>query len=118
MLKLFLYIPGLLALLTSMDTPPVLQDVQGNYSRYVLRDSCTIEILEYSDSVLVVETVCAPLCSSTARIYNKEYKLLHSIRPAETGMLPYAWIENGELHWRDNTMQLWDKEEQGRVTKE
>ena len=112
MFKLLLYIPEIVALLTAMDTPPLQTMVEGNYCRYIMQDSGVLEVLEYPDSALVVETVCAPICSSTARVYNKvSNALIRVVPPTCSGIFPYAWIENGELHWRDNTEQILDEEE-------
>jgi hypothetical protein len=113
-MQLLLFIPEIIALLTAMNAQPTEMVREGNYTRYSLQDSCAVEVLEYAtgDSVLVVQTVCAPVCSSTARVYNKEtYTLLRVIPPTIKGVFPYAWIENGQLHWRDNTGEILDDEE-------
>ena len=116
MFKLLLYIPELVALLTAMDVPPLQTMTEANYTRYIMQDNGVIEVVEYSDSVLVVETVCAPICSSTARVYNKvSNALIRVVPPTCNGVFPFAWIENGELHWRDNTEQLLDDEEKAHL---
>ena len=75
---------------------------KDNYERVALTDSTTMEVCEYADSVLVVITVCAPQCSSCARVYNKEGQVLRTITPPFTSIFPLATIENGRLVWRDN----------------
>ena len=97
-----LYIPEIIATLWLMDVRPI-EVKQDDYTRYLLQDSCVVEVIEYADSALVVETVCAPICSSRVRIYSKENKILREIQPTCGGVFPYAWIENGILRWRDNT---------------
>lgn len=99
-------------MLTAMDAIPGREINEGNYQRYLTKDSCTIEVLDYGDSALVVQTVCAPICSSTAHIYNtKQDHLIRTIKPTVEGVFPYAWIENGTLHWRDNTVEMLDDQE-------
>ena len=115
MFRLLLYIPQIIAMLTAMDAPPLRVVDEGNYQRYVTQDSCTIEVLDYGKKALVVQTVCAPICSSTARVYNtKTNKLVQEMKPTVDGVFPYAWIENGQLYWRDNTFEMLDEEEKRR----
>lgn len=76
---------------------------EGSYSRVALTDSTTLELYEYeADSALVVLTVCAPECSSCARIYNKEGEVIRTITPPFISIFPLATIENGQLVWKDN----------------
>lgn len=101
-------------MLTAMDAVPGFEVNDGNYQRYLTKDSCIIEVLDYGDSALVVHTVCAPICSSHAKVYGKGDKVIRDIKPAVTGVFPYAWIENGALHWKDNTAEMLDDEEKNR----
>ena len=55
-----------------------------------------------NDSIIVVHTVCAPICSSRARIYNKEWQLMGELQAPFTSIFPEAYIEDGQLLWRDN----------------
>ena len=36
------------------------------------------------------------------------------MKPTVDGVFPYAWIENGQLYWRDNTSEMLDEEEKRR----
>lgn len=110
MLSSLLYIPEIIATLWLLDVRPI-EVKQDNYTRYLIQDSCVVEVLEYADSALVVQTVCAPICSSRARVFNKDNKLVRYIEPSCGGVFPYAWIENGVLYWRDNTDQMLDEHE-------
>ena len=74
---------------------------EGPYTRIALTDSTTMEIYE-SDSILVVYTCCAPQCSSCARVYNKEWKLIRTVTPPFSSIFPLATIENGRIIWKDN----------------
>lgn len=54
------------------------------------------------DSIIVIHTVCAPICSSCARVYNKEWLFLGNMTPPIKTIFPEAYIENGQILWRDN----------------
>ena len=61
-----------------------------------------LDTLIGSDSIVVIHTVCAPICSSCARVYNKEWQFLGNITPPIQTAFPEAYIEDGKLLWRDN----------------
>lgn len=97
-------IAGLFATITALNGHIDTLAIEGNYARYRVADSCYVETLNYSDSVLVVETVCAPRCSSHARIYNKEGELIRTIpSPYPNAVLVEGHIEDGTIVWTDNT---------------
>ena len=74
----------------------------GPYTRIALTDSTTMEVYEASDTILVVMTVCAPQCSSCARVYNKEWQIIKELTPPFKSIFPLATIENGRVLWKDN----------------
>ena len=82
--------------------PEVVESV-GPYTRVQLTDSATIEVYE-ADSIKVVLTVCAPQCSSCARIYNKEWQLIATPQAPFTSIFPLAAIdkETGCIRWTNN----------------
>ncbi len=64
------------------------------------------------DSVAVIETLCAPICSSVVRIYNKVWLYLGDLSsPFAHAVFPEAYVENGRILWRDNTGLMLDDEE-------
>ncbi|MDY2943007.1 MAG: hypothetical protein SOT07_04840 [Paludibacteraceae bacterium] len=75
-----------------------------NNSYFVkLADSCYLETYHYGDSILLVQTVCAPLCSSVARMYDDQWTLLHPVPAPDAYTLPQAFIdENGTIRWQEN----------------
>lgn len=102
----------LITAITAMHGSPEVLVEEGNYSRIRMADSCYVEVLNYGDSSLVVETVCAPICSSCARVYNKESELFRTIpSPYPAAVFPMAYIEDGQLRWIDNTAELLDEQE-------
>ena len=62
----------------------------------------TRDTISYGDSIVVIHTVCAPICSSHVRVYNKEWQEIGILRPPFKSIFPEAYIENGKLLWRDN----------------
>lgn len=61
-----------------------------------------LDTLIGSDSIVVIHTVCAPICSSHARVYNKEWKEIGVLQPPFRSAFPEAYIEDGQIRWRDN----------------
>ena len=60
------------------------------------------DTLVLGDSIVVIHTVCAPICSSHARVYNKEWQVIGELQAPFTSIFPEAYIEDGQLLWRDN----------------
>ncbi len=54
------------------------------------------------DSIIVIHTVCAPICSSCAHVYNKDGEKIGTIEPPFHSAFPEAYIENNHVMWRDN----------------
>ena len=76
---------------------------QGAYAKVRLADSCYLETYHFGDSILLVQTVCAPLCSSVARMYDSQWTLLHPMPAPAAYTLPQAFIDsNGAIRWQEN----------------
>ena len=76
---------------------------QGAYAKVRLADSCYLETYHFGDSILLVQTVCAPLCSSVARMYDSQWTLLHPMPAPDAYTLPQAFIDsNGTIRWQEN----------------
>jgi len=78
-------------------------DRTENYMHVSLSDSAYIEMF-FADNVIVVYTVCAPICSSCARVYNNEFEFLFPLTPPFVSVFPLATIdkETGRIIWTDN----------------
>lgn len=76
----------------------------GETTRFLLADSSYIDVYYYEpgDSILLIRTQCAPLCSSFARIYKDDWSLIRAIPTPRNMVLPEAYVENGVLLWREN----------------
>ena len=94
---------SLLADLFQFGGNPQLVEQTELYEKIALTDSTTLEVYR-GDSISVVFTVCAPQCSSCARIYNKEWQLIQTVTPPFSSVFPLAAInkETGEIVWTDN----------------
>lgn len=65
-----------------------------------------------TDTLLVVETACAPICSSIVRVYDLSWNYIGMLQsPFTSAVFPEAYIENKRLYWRDNTPLMLDDEE-------
>ena len=84
------------SMLALQDTPSLDSDID-----YTLPTSVRDTIL-MGDSVIVIHTVCAPICSSRVRVLNKEGVEMGILRPPFRSAFPEAYIEDGKLLWRDN----------------
>lgn len=60
------------------------------------------DTVEMGDSIIVIHTVCAPICSSCARVYNKEWQEIGRLKPDFKSAFPEAYMEEGKIMWRDN----------------
>ena len=82
---------------TTADQPATQELNKQNAELVSVRDT-----LLTNDSIIVIHTVCAPICSSHARIYNKEWKEIGVLKPPFKSPFPEAYIEDGRVLWRDN----------------
>lgn len=82
------------------DGEPILQDQVCEATDERIMSSRDTLIL--ADSIIVIHTVCAPICSSHVRVYNKEWKEVGTMKAPFKSAFPEAYIEDGKLLWRDN----------------
>ena len=82
--------------------PEVMEQTE-KYMHISLSDSAYVEMY-VADNILVVYTVCAPICSSCARVYNKEWEFLFPLEPPFVSVFPLATMdrETGRIVWTDN----------------
>ena len=104
-MKIFLLAIGMTLLtdLHQLGTDPHVVEKDGLYEKIALTDSTMMEVYK-GDSIIVVFTVCAPQCSSRARVYNKEWQLIDQPQPPFTSVFPLATIDKatGHIRWTDN----------------
>ena len=102
-MKQLLLAISLIAALMKVGGKPEAVETDGAYTKYALTDSATLEVYE-ADTICVVMTVCAPQCSSCARIYNKEGELIEQITPPLRSIFPLASMDKatGRITWSDN----------------
>ncbi|MBO4454136.1 MAG: hypothetical protein J5761_03675 [Paludibacteraceae bacterium] len=82
---------------------PTIIEQDSVYEKVALTDSATLEVYK-GDSIFVVLTVCAPQCSSCARVYNKEWQLIETPTPPFQSIFPLATVnkDTGKITWVDN----------------
>lgn len=80
-----------------LNSNAVASELQNDYEVTSVRDT-----LLTNDSILVIHTVCAPICSSHVRVYNKEWQYLGVMKAPFKSAFPEAYIENNKILWRDN----------------
>ncbi|MGM9809285.1 MAG: hypothetical protein ACI30J_00220 [Paludibacteraceae bacterium] len=97
------FIEQIIADVQAVGGSPEVEIEEGAYAKVRLADSCYLETYHYGDSILLVQTVCAPLCSSFARMYDSHWTLLHPVPAPAAYTLPQAFInENGTIRWQEN----------------
>ena len=76
-------------------------------------ENTTLIRRDMGDSLLVIQTVCEPICSSRACVFSKEGTLLRTLQPPfEKAIFPEAYLgPDSTVLWRDNTNLLLDDEE-------
>ena len=79
----------------------------GETTRFVLADSSYIDLYYYGegDSVLFIRSQCAPKCASFVRVYAEDWSLIRIIPTPRNMVLPEAYVQNGELLWRENFVE-------------
>lgn len=104
MVSILLISLAMLSNLFQIGGNPQVIEQDGPYEKVALTDSTTMEVFLTSDSAIVVMTSCAPQCSSCARVYNKEWRLIRTITPPFQSIFPLATInkETGIIEWSDN----------------
>ena len=80
------------------DGSMILRDVDTIYTT----PTSVLDTLFCGDSIIVIHTVCAPICSSCVRVYNKEWDLIGRMYAPFKSIFPEAYIQDGKLLWRDN----------------
>mgnify|MGYP003289206544 FL=1 len=80
-----------------LNSNAVASELQNDHEVTSVRDT-----LLTNDSILVIHTACAPICSSHVRVYNKEWQYLGVLKAPFKSAFPEAYIENNKLIWRDN----------------
>jgi len=69
-------------------------------------------LVRSNDSIIIVVTACAPICSSIVIVENAEGDEIGKIvPPIADAIFPEAYIENGIIKWRDNTYMMLDEDE-------
>ena len=82
-----------------------------SYLNMQVADGFTIEILTDSTGFYLIQTACAPICSSIIKRYIANWLYVEEIKPQEKAMFMKAEVQNGDIVWSDQTPLLLDEEE-------
>ena len=92
------------AIVTASDRPSydgndttMLQDTVG------LNLSFSTDTLRLEDMTMVIQTVCAPVCSSVVIIYNEDNEKIGTIIPPKDMVFAEAHFTADSITWTDNT---------------
>jgi hypothetical protein len=99
-----------LGVLLLISTFVLAEDSAVTHQAQVVEDSDTLwyeftsscDTLKMDDGYVVIYTVCAPICSSCARVFDKEGNYLGNMKSPINTTFPEAYIENDQILWRDN----------------
>ena len=108
-------IKPLLTFLPDLHGNPEILEETDDHVHIRMADSCYYDIHMTQDTIVVIQTACAPICSSCVRVYNKEWELLHQLSPTVSGIFPEAEYRDGRVYWTDNTAMYLDEEERQRM---
>lgn len=71
----------------------------------------TFDTLQHQDTLYVIQTACAPICSSVVHIYLNTGVFVSRLYPPFKAVFAEAYIADDRLLWRDNTYMILDEEE-------
>lgn len=74
----------------------------GNSEQSIANIVTQKDTIVLGDSIAIIHTACAPICSSHVRVYSKEWKEIGVIKAPFKSAFPEAYIEDGKILWRDN----------------
>lgn len=83
-----------------------------NYSDILtleMGDGCHAYFTQKGDTIYCIETVCAPVCSSVVKAYDKNWNYVRDVKPTIPGTFVQAFFDGDQnIIWEDNTAQLSD----------
>ncbi len=86
-------------------------DKTDNYLSLAVADGFTIELLSDSASYYLIQTACAPICSSIVKQYVANWIFVEEVKPEKPTVFQKATVEDGKIVWIDETPLLLDDEE-------
>lgn len=101
----------LMSFVQNLGGSPEITEETDDHVRIRMADSCYYDIHMAQDTIVVIQTACAPICSSCVRVYNKEWEELRQLWPTESGIFLEAAYRDGQVYWTDNTAMYLDEEE-------
>ncbi len=82
-----------------------------NYICLEAAEGVTMEILADTSSFILIQTACAPVCSSIVKRYIANWLFMEELRPDHETDFMKAVVVDGRIVWSDETPLLLDDEE-------
>ncbi len=79
--------------------------------RVFITEGVEYDLLLQNDTIIFIQTVCAPICSSVVKQYDSNWNYLNTVVPTIQGTFVEAKWQNGTIVYQDNTPELLDEEE-------
>ncbi len=86
-------------------------ELQPNVLRVHIAEGVEYDLLIQTDTITLIQTVCAPICASVVKQYDSLWQYLRTIHPSITGMLIEAELRGEDIVYKDNTPDLLDEDE-------
>ncbi len=89
----------------------VVTNLDENYISVSISEGFTIELLTDSEGYYLIQTACAPICSSIVKRYTGNWVFLQQTVPEKVAAFMKAEVREGKIVWADQTPLLLDEEE-------
>lgn len=99
------------SIINLFDEPTSVPAYQPDMLGIKVAEGVEYDLLLKGDTIIFIQTVCAPICSSIVKVYDKKWNYLYTLRPTIDAMFVKATIENSEVVFTDETPLLLDDEE-------
>ncbi len=79
--------------------------------RVQIADGVEYGFMVQNDTITFVQTVCAPVCASIVKQYDREWHYLQTITAPIQGVFVEAMLQDTTIVYKDNTPELLDEDE-------
>lgn len=81
------------------------------YIKVHVADGFTMELIADTTSFYLIQTACAPICSSIVKHYFDYWQYIGEIKPDEDGLFMQAIVVDNQINWEDQTPLMLDEQE-------
>lgn len=76
-----------------------------------IADGVEYTIFVQNDTIMLIQTACAPICASVVKQYDGGWHYLRTVSPSTQGVFVEAVLTDGVVVYKDNTSELLDEDE-------